>query len=305
MHDDYPSRNAPRPRLMPRLDPVLHGDWKPGAPLTLEQAKQFESQGYLVLENVFSPAEVSHLQSAALGILSDPATLEPETVVREPGSDEVRSVFRIHAQSPVMSRLAADRRLAGVARFLLDDEVYVHQSRLNYKPGFQGREFYWHSDFETWHVEDGMPRMRAVSMSILLARNTPDNGPLMLIPGSHRRFLTCVGETPENHYQSSLKKQEFGVPDEQSLAEMAHEQGIVAPIGQPGTVIVFDCNTMHGSNSNITPWPRANAFIVYNAVSNCLVDPFGVPTPRPDFLASRQAAPLRLADGPITPDAHE
>src|SRR3546814_3200003 len=59
-----------------------------------------------------------------------------------------------------LRRLAADERLAGVARFLLDDTVYIHQSRLNYKPGFQGKEFYWHSDFETWHVEDGMPRMR-------------------------------------------------------------------------------------------------------------------------------------------------
>src|SRR3546814_8501331 len=85
-----------------------------------------------------------------------------------------------------MARLAADDRLAGVARFLLGDDVYVHQSRLNYKPGFVGKEFYWHSDFETWHVEDGMPQMRALSMSILLAPNTVLNGPLMIIPGSHR-----------------------------------------------------------------------------------------------------------------------
>src|SRR3546814_19786785 len=87
------------------------------------------------------------------------------------------------------------------------------QSRLNYKPGFVGKEFYWHSDFETWHVEDGMPQMRALSMSILLAPNTVLNGPLMIIPGSHRKYLTCVGETPEDHYRSSLKKQEYGVPD--------------------------------------------------------------------------------------------
>ncbi len=142
-----------------------------------------------------------------------PTALDPETIITEPGSQEIRSIFEIHAQSAVISRLAADERLADVARFLLDDEVYIHQSRLNYKPGFQGKEFYWHSDFETWHVEDGMPRMRALSMSVLLAENTPDNGPLMLMPGSHRVFLTCVGETPEDHYRMSLKKQEYGVPD--------------------------------------------------------------------------------------------
>lgn len=62
-------------------------------------------------------------------------------------------------------------RLLDIAQFLLDDEVYIHQSRLNYKPGFRGKEFYWHSDFETWHVEDGMPRLRALSISITLTEN--------------------------------------------------------------------------------------------------------------------------------------
>src|SRR3546814_9320188 len=126
------------------------------------------------------------------------------------------------------------------SRFLLDDTVYIHQSRLNYKPGFQGKEFYWHSDFDTWHVEDGMPRMRALSMSVLLAENTSNNGPLMVIPRSHRVFLSCVGDTPDNHYKISLTKPEYGVPDEDSLAELANAHGIVAPIGKPGTVILFD-----------------------------------------------------------------
>jgi ectoine hydroxylase len=198
-----------------------------------------------------------------------------------------------------MARLAADERLAGVARFLLDDDVYVHQSRLNYKPGFQGKEFYWHSDFETWHAEDGMPRMRALSMSVLLAENTPNNGPLMLIPGSHRTFLSCVGATPEDHYKMSLKRQEYGVPDETNLAELAFSNGIVAPVGKPGTVIVFDCNMMHGSNGNITPFPRANAFLVYNAVSNRLEAPFAAAKPRPPFIAAREVAPISPASGAL------
>ena len=46
-------------------------------------------------------------------------------------------------------------------------------------------------------------------------------------------------------------------------------------MGPAGTVVVFDCNTMHGSNGNITPMPRANAFLVYNALSNALQEPYG------------------------------
>ncbi|HUD95590.1 phytanoyl-CoA dioxygenase family protein, partial [Sphingobium sp.] len=206
MKDLYPSRHASVAEFLPRLDSVVHGDWNDAAPINREQAEQFDRDGYLVLENVFSDAEVTYLQSEAGTLLGNPDALEEETVITEPGGKEVRSIFRIHAQSRAIERLAADDRLAGVARFLLDDDVYMHQSRLNYKPGFQGKEFYWHSDFETWHVEDGMSRMRALSMSVLLAENTPHNGPLMLIPGSHRQFLTCVGETPEDHYRQSLKR---------------------------------------------------------------------------------------------------
>lgn len=300
MQDLYPSRHAPVPAFLPRLDPVVYSVWNESAPISLDQAQHFDRQGFIVLEELFSEEELTLLQAETAKLLADPASLDPETIIREPGGQEVRSIFRIHAQSRLMARLAADERLAGVARFLLGDDVYVHQSRLNYKPGFHGKEFYWHSDFETWHVEDGMPRMRALSMSVLLAENTPHNGPLMLIPESHRRFLTCVGETPPDHYRSSLRRQEYGVPDEDSLAMLVHEHGIVAPTAKPGTVIIFDCNIMHGSNSNITPLPRANAFIVYNAVSNRLAEPFGAPAPRPEFVATRTAEPIRIEQGALT-----
>lgn len=299
MQDLYPTRHTAEAQLLPRRDPVAYKAWAPGAPLTAEQIESFERDGFLVLENVLDEREVEVLQGELGRLLGDPASLEHETVIAEPGSNEIRSIFAVHEQSRLIARLAADERLAGVASYLLDDEVYIHQSRLNFKPGFKGKEFYWHSDFETWHAEDGMPRMRALSMSILLVENTPNNGPLMLIPGSHRAYVSCVGETPRNHYQQSLKKQEYGVPDEQSLAELAYENGIVAPTGNPGTVILFDCNTMHGSNGNITPFPRANVFLVYNGVSNRLTAPFAAAEPRPEFIAAREVAPLRKACGPL------
>src|SRR5690606_19257390 len=102
----------------------------------------------------------------------------------------------------------------------------------------------------------GMPRMRALSMSVLLTDNSAHNGPLMLMPGSHRHFIACVGETPEDHYKKSLRKQEYGVPADGFLTRLAIDGGIESATGAAGTVIVFDCNTMHGSASNITPFPR-------------------------------------------------
>jgi ectoine hydroxylase len=303
--DLYPSRQSAEARILPRLDEVVHGPWTEDAPLPNEVAERFGRDGYIVLRHLFDDHEISALCDEANRLRTLPHNaLDPETLISEPDSGLVRSVFNVHKQSRTFGRLSVNARLAEVARFLLNDDVYIHQSRMNYKPGFRGKEFYWHSDFETWHVEDGMPRMRALSMTLLLTENTPYNGPLMLMPGSHRHYITCVGETPKNHYRTSLKKQEYGVPDDVLLTGLASDGGIAAPTGPAGTVIVFDCNTMHGSSSNITPFPRSNAFIVYNALSNRLEAPFGPAVPRPEFIASRNSVdPVHPVVGPLPQSA--
>lgn len=288
--DDYPSRIASEPQMTARLDPVVYSEWSKSAPLSREDALHYEQNGFLAVNDVFDAGEIALLQEEAVSLHGGERTLEPETTITEPGSGAVRSVFKIHAQSPVFGRLASDARLVRIAEFLLGDDVYIHQSRLNYKPGFQGKDFYWHSDFETWHVEDGMPRMRALSMSVLLTDNVAANSPTMFVAGSHHRYVACVGETPDDHYKQSLKRQHYGVPDAQLITELANEGGIAMPAGRAGGVVIFDCNILHGSNSNITPYPRSNAFLVYNAWSNRLVAPFGPARSRPDFIAAREGA---------------
>lgn len=298
-HDDYPTR-LPEEKWLERKDPTVWGQWSPESPLTRAQTESFEKNGYLILKNVFSPAEIAALQTESAKMRSGEAGLSSENVITEPGSNEVRTVFRLDEENALFDRLARDRRVAGAVSTLLDDDVYLHQSRLNYKPGFTGKEFYWHSDFETWHAEDGMPRMRAISASVLLTDNDALNGPLMLMPGTHKTFVACAGETPEDNHKTSLKKQEIGVPSHRSLTEMAKNHGIDYASGPAGTVILFDCNTLHGSNGNITPFPRSNAFFVYNAWSNRVTQPFAAKAPRPAFLSSRDPkAPIAIEAGKL------
>ena len=111
---------------------------------------------------------------------------------------------------------------------------------------------------------------------------------------SRRPRPCCVAvPKPEDHYKQSLKKQEYGVPDDESLSLLAERGGIVAPTGPAGSAMFFDCNTMHGSNSNITPHPRTNVFFVYNSVENALQEPFCGLEPRPGHVATRESfAPL-------------
>ena len=89
----------------------------------------------------------------------------------------------MHLISDLIAELVRDPRILDRARQILGSDVYVHQSRVNYMPGFTGKGFYWHSDFETWHAEDGMPSPRAVSISLALTDNYPFNGGLMVMPG--------------------------------------------------------------------------------------------------------------------------
>lgn len=286
--DVYPSRNGQNARLIGRQDPVVHASKEQSPPVDCSLIDAYNEQGFVVLNNMFTPDEVSTFQQELDRLRADPKTQQSADVITEPNSNDLRSLFRVHENSPNFKALAADERLADLARYLLDDEVYIHQSRLNYKPGFRGKEFYWHSDFETWHMEAGMPRMRALSMSITLTENFDCNGPLMLIPGSHKQYVVCEGETPKDHYLTSLKKQEYGVPSDDCLETLVAQGGIVSAAGKPGSVIVFDCNLMHGSNGNITPFPRSNAFFVYNALSNKVVNPFCAQTPRPEHVCTRK-----------------
>jgi ectoine hydroxylase len=288
MEDLYPSRVQDRADLIPRRDPVVYREAGRGGPLASADLDAYEANGFLVKPSLFTPQEIADINDELLAWIRSADTAGLEEAITEPGSGAVRSVFRVHELHPRFGRLARDPRLADAARQILGSDVYMHQSRVNLKPGFTGKEFYWHSDFETWHVEDGMPRMRALSVSLALTDNHPFNGPLMLIPGSHRVYVACVGATPEDHYKHSLKKQEYGVPDPQSLTALATEHGIETPIGPAGSAVFFDCNTMHGSNSNISPFPRSNVFFVYNSLANRVQDPFCGLAPRPEHIATRR-----------------
>ncbi|KMP10535.1 hypothetical protein UR09_05810 [Candidatus Nitromaritima sp. SCGC AAA799-A02] len=293
LQDRYPSRGD-APGIFDRKDPVIYGPRPSGSDTYLndDQVKFYEKSGFLIFESFFFREEVEKLQEELNRLRHIKGAQENPEYFLEPSSREVRSIFNIHRTNDIFRKLARDKLILKVVTQLLNSPVYIHQSRINYKPGFDGKEFYWHSDFETWHMEDGMPRMRAISCSITLTDNNEFNGPLMLIPGSHLHYISCAGKTPENHFKQSLKKQEYGVPDPHILKSIADKNGIVSFKGKASSVVFFECNIMHGSNGNITPWPRSNVFFVYNSIENTLVEPFCGLKPRPDYIASRDFSPL-------------
>ncbi|MGW0467225.1 ectoine hydroxylase [Streptomyces sp. NPDC003027] len=283
--DLYPTRGASEV-LTPRRDPVV---WGPAGP----HLESYERDGFLAEPDLLTDAEVAVYKQELDRLIADPAVRGDERAIIEPKSGSVRSVFEVHRISEVFARLVRDERVVGRAREILGSDVYVHQSRINVKPGFGASGFYWHSDFETWHAEDGLPRMRTVSVSIALTENHDTNGGLMIMPGSHRTFLGCAGATPKDNYKRSLQMQDAGTPSDEALTSLADAHGIRLFTGRAGSATWFDCNAMHGSGDNITPYPRSNVFIVFNSVENAAVEPFAAPVRRPEFIGARDFTPVR------------
>lgn len=300
--DPFPTRlESPRP-MFPRLDPVVHARnqarWD--GPLDESWLSRYERDGYLWFEGFFARERVEPFFKELQELAEDERLMNSQQVIKDPQSGELRSVFAMHELSRRFDQLTRDPRLLGIARQLLGGDVYLHQSRINDKFSFQGSGFNWHSDFETWHAEDGMPRMRALSASLMLTDNNEFNGPLMLIPGSHQYFVPCVGETPKDNWKDSLKSQRLGVPELGDIKHLAEKGGVEAPKGPPGSLLLFECNTLHASNANLSPWPRANLFFVYNSVDNKPHEPYCGNKPRPEFLGARShLEPLTMYDHPV------
>lgn len=288
--DLYPTRSGETTEILPRRGPIVFGSPEDG-PLEAADLKHFEETGYLTIDQLITSEELTLFTDELQRLSRDPEVKADERTVVEAESDEVRSIFDIHRTNEIFRKIANDPRLVDRARQILGSDVYIHQSRINYKPGFVGKEFSWHSDFETWHAEDGMPTPRAVSLSLSLTDNYSFNGPLMIMPGSHKRYISCVGGTPEDNYRKSLIMQGAGTPDRQTLSDFADEYGIDVLEGAAGGAIMFDSNCMHASNGNVTPFSRSNIFIVYNSVENACVEPFAAPKPRPEFVGSTDFTP--------------
>jgi ectoine hydroxylase len=200
-----------------------------------------------------------------------------------------------HKTNPVFANLVRSPRILTPATQLLDDDVYVHQFKVNAKAAFAGDIWAWHQDYIFWQKEDGMPTPRTINAAVFLDEVTEFNGPLVIIPTTHQ-----IGMYDEDAKDTGLDEED---PDwkshltvalkyelkQETLAEYVNKFGMVAPKGAAGSVLFFAPSVFHGSAPNISPFDRALALVSYNSVENKLLE---VEKPRPWFLAERDFTPL-------------
>jgi len=293
MEDLYPSRGLEE-RIINRVDKTVYSNKNFGQQsLDNIQREQYDENGFIVIPNLFSADEIKELLEDIEIMASNDELRENEEFITEPNGENLRTIFNQHIFSSAFEKISQDGRILDKVQQLLGGDVYMHHSRINIKPAYVGKSFPWHSDFETWHCEDGLPRCRCLTAWVMLTDNTHFNGPLYLIPGSHKKYVCCKGLTPAENYRYSLKKQEYGVPSVEAIKELSSKD-IVAALGKAGTLVIHDGNIMHGSPDNISPDPRTNAFFVYNSVHNKPTKPFSAPSKRADFLSLNDYTPVRV-----------
>ncbi len=139
--DIYQSRTDRESAIIMRQDPVVY----PG-PYTQEefvlsehQLRSYRKNGFIQMRGLLPEAEVAELLRQAKSLaVSSGRERRPEAVFEQDGR-EVRSVFRAHGLNAAFKQLMSDGRLLDVARQILGSDVYIHQSRLNLKPGYAGK----------------------------------------------------------------------------------------------------------------------------------------------------------------------
>jgi ectoine hydroxylase len=268
--------------------------------LTEEQVSTYELQGFLLLLQVFSPADLSVMCGELPGLFAEDSA---RRVVEKDGR-AVRSVYGAHASNDVFRCLSSHPRLLEPAVQLLGGPVYVYQFKINAKVAFVGDTWEWHQDFIFWQREDGVREPRLVTISVFLDDVTEFNGQLLRVAGSHRQGVispTRVGGVPDEYagspeWISNLTADLKYSIDRESLTALVERGGIAAPKGQAGSVLFFHCNAVHGSVPNLSPFDRRIALITYNRVDNV---PLPREQPRPDFLVSRDTGAL----SPVADDA--
>ena len=251
--------------------------------LSEEQVAEFNEQGFVFVSELFSRAEVDVLMAEVAGLFAE----DRRENVREKQGGVVRTNFAAHTYNDAYRRLSRHPRLIEPAMRLLDGPVYIHQFKVNAKAAFDGDVWQWHQDYGTWSRDDLMPEPRAMNLPVFLEEVNQFIGPLLFIPRPHKRGVIEAG------YDRDTTSYGLWSLDNETIAGLVAEGGIVAPTGPAGSVLFFHCNLVHGSNANMTPWGRIIVYISINRVDNAIRR-----FERPEYIAHRDFTPVKpLSDG--------
>ena len=224
--------------------------------LTPDEVRFYHREGYLLVEDVFDAEEVAELnrvtdsyieRSRGVAASDSLFDLAPHHTAKNP---VVRRIKNPVAVDEAYARAARKERLLDIVECLVGPGVRFDHSKMNIKTIGGQAAIDWHQDWAFYpHTNDDL-----LAVGLYLGDCTLENGPLMVIPGSHR------GPVLDHHHEGlfvgSCRAGELG-----ALADDA-----VPLAGRAGSITIHHVRTLHGSLENRLNRDRRLLLMCYMAI---------------------------------------
>ena len=228
-----------------------------------QQIDQYNEQGFLVVNNVLTAEEISALQSdfdswveesrqhqAPYGETLDGRArfdIEGDHNADHPSLRRVTSPTEI---SDAFKHAALQSKLAKISGQLIGGSgARLHHSKVNSKLPHTATQVKWHQDFPfTPHTNDDL-----VTSLLMVSDVTAENGPLQVVPGSHKG--TLFPHWHDDQFTGAVSSEV-----EEQLCQKP-----VSCFAPSGSVCFMHSRLLHASSPNNTELPRTLFISVYAA----------------------------------------
>jgi ectoine hydroxylase len=247
--------------------------------LTFDHTQSFDRDGFALVKNMFSEAEIATILAAVdRGERVKHTFNMPDTA----GRSSKLSLWN-DIGDDVFGAVSCSPRVVNAARMLLREDIYHWHSKVMLKEPRVGGAWEWHQDYGYWYGDNCIyPRM--ISCMIALDAATKENGCLKVIVGSHHL----------GRFDHGKRGNQAGADPERVEAAMK-----LLPVHYcempPGSALFFHCNTFHASEANTSDRPRRAYICCYNALSNAPYAGRGHGKPEP-IKVSAEDAVLKFSD---------
>ena len=262
--------------------------------LSAKDRESYHRQGYILVENVLDAAalenlreEIDRLLAGATGLSSHSDVYDLEDTHR-PDKPRVRRIKQPHVHTPFFDRLIRSSAVLDPVRDLIGSDIRLQNSKLNLKSAGYGAPVEWHQDWAFYpHTNDDI-----LAIGIFINDVDVDNGPLMVIPGSHR------GPVCDHHHNGvfcgAIDLRASGIDVSQA----------VKLTGPAGSMSIHHVRTIHGSDLNRSG--RDRGLLLYELCAGDAWPLAGTLTPYGDYAAFQDrmlcgtvSNTPRLADVPV------
>jgi ectoine hydroxylase-related dioxygenase (phytanoyl-CoA dioxygenase family) len=223
----------------------------------------FHLHGYLIVRNAFSREEMEIARTAidtSERMQRQLGNIRAKTESGKHNAFETIFVWNDTGGDDVFAKLTRNYRIFERLEAIFRDRVYVYHNKVALKyplvPGFR-----YHQDYYYWYSMGCLfPDMATASIAIDAA--TPENGCLRVLAGSHR-----MGRI---EHEFDREREDSGVPEDRlAIIKIRCEEVLVEL--SVGDLVIFHCNTLHGSDDNASDRSRLALLGCYNTKHN---DPY-------------------------------